>query len=119
MKLDRDAVASTVALIQAMDVHEAAKGMAEGLKLNAEVRTCVGKWDERGSIAGWTKTANTARKGPATVLVEVFVSDITGEDREFDRYARKMQELADENANLKALNAGYKTALDAIEGVHA
>ncbi len=113
-KPDRDAIASAVDMIRAVDVHQAAINMTEGLELSAQVQTVVGKWDERGQITGWTKVGKTA--APATVLVEVFVSDIAGADREFNRSARQMQELVDENANLKALYAGAKAALDAFEG---
>lgn len=99
-KINKDALASAVTMIRTIDVHDAATAMAEHLKLNAEVRACVGKWDERGSIHGWTKVGKT--QGPATVLVEVFVSDLAGEDREFDHYARRMEALIAENKELKA-----------------
>lgn len=94
------AIAEATELIQAYDVHEAGIELAYRLKLNAEVRTCIGKWDERGSIIGWAKSGNVGC--PTTVLIEVFVSDIAGEDREFNRYARRIQSLIDENAALKA-----------------
>jgi hypothetical protein len=97
-----EGVASAVAMIRTMDVHEAAKDMAKKLRLNAEIRTCVGKWDENGSVAGWVTSGRTSE--PATTLVEVFVSDLAGEGREFNRYARAMEELIAENERLKALS---------------
>jgi hypothetical protein len=96
----QQALASAVAMIRTMEAHEAAKDMAKKLKLNAEVRTYVGKWDERGSVVGWVTSGRTSE--PATVLVEVFVSDLAGEGREFNRYARTMEALIAENEELKA-----------------
>lgn len=105
---------SATMLIRVMDVHSEATEMAERLGMAAQVETTVGRWDERGRVVGWTKKANTGRGNE--VLVEVFVSDLSGSDRERDRAAREMQKLIDENADLKASLAVYKAALAEIEG---
>lgn len=104
---------SAMMLIRTMDVQAEALAMAERLGIAGQVETTVGRWDERGRIIGWTKKGNTGLGNE--VLVEVFISDLTGSDRERDRAAREMQKLIDEIADLKALLAGYKSVADAIE----
>lgn len=95
-----------IALIRTMDVSNAAVEMANKLGLNAEVRTVVGKWNDRGQITGWSKQRKT--RGRANVLVEVFVSDLVGADREAtwaaDEIARLQSELAEARQKIEALS---------------
>lgn len=93
-------------LIRSLDVHNAAIAMAEGLGIAGQIEVTVGRWDESGQIIGWTKRA---KRGTDEILLEVFVSDLTGQDREFNSWARRMQALIDENRALKAQLASVDT----------
>lgn len=86
-------------LIRSLDVHAEAKEMARRLGIRGEVAVTIGRWEENGKLIGWTKKG---RDGDDEILVEVFVSDLNGENREFDRYAREMLQLIEENKALKA-----------------
>jgi hypothetical protein len=95
-------------IIRAADLHDAATEMARKLGIRGEIRTMVGKWDTEGQITGWTKKS---KAGNADVLLEVFVSKLDDESREFDRFARAYQALLDENAELKRrLASGMEAA---------
>ena len=86
-------------MIRELDVHEEAKAMCRRLGIYGQIQTMVGRWGENGELHGWTKKG---AEGQDEILVEVFVSDLSGENREFDRYAREIQRLLDENRELKA-----------------
>jgi hypothetical protein len=94
-------------LIPSMDVHEEAKAMARRLGIRGQVEVTVGRWEENGRLVGWTKKGSD---GADEVLVEVFVSDLNAENREFDRYAREMLALIEENKRLKAKLAELEPA---------
>ncbi len=95
------------ALIRLIDAHEAAMKMARSLGIIGEVRTMVGKFREDGQHIGWTKRGKTDLE--EDILVEVFISKASDEYREFDRYAREMQALLDENDALRRQLAEART----------
>jgi hypothetical protein len=86
-------------LIRSLDVLEEAKAMARRLGISGQIEVTVGRWEEDGRLVGWTKKGV---EGDDEILVEVFMSDLSGEGREFDRYAREMKELIAENKSLRA-----------------
>lgn len=109
----------TTALIRTQDVLEAAKGMARKLGMIAEVRVVVGRYQEDGQMTGWSAQCKDDEED---LLLEVFVSKLGEEQREFDRYAREMQAVLDENARLKAQLASVgrnPTGEDRKDGLRA